>query len=107
MAGKKSGKDETPGFEALLSEAESLANRMEEGGLTLEQSLAAYEQGVRNLRLCAGMLRGAEEKVKVLLEKNGAFRLEDLDPAEGNAGEAAGGNAGRNAGDVADGEDGE
>lgn len=88
---KQAGKDETPGFEELLHEAESLADRMEEGGLSLEQSLAAYERGVRNLRLCAGMLREAEEKVKVLIEKNGAFRLDDLDPdgedADGGDGE--------------------
>ncbi len=68
-----------PGFEELLAEAEALAERMEEGGLTLDQSIAAYEKGAENLRRCAAMLRVAEEKVKVLLEEGGAFRLEDLD----------------------------
>ncbi len=69
-------------FEELLAEAESLAERMEEGGLSLDQSIAAYEKGVENLRRCSGMLRGAEEKVKVLLETEGTFRLEDLDGEE-------------------------
>lgn len=78
---KKSGAgaDGTPGFEELLAEAESLAGKMEEGGLTLDESIAAYEKGVENLRRCAELLRSAEEKVKVLLEKDGAFRLTDLD----------------------------
>ncbi len=52
-------------FEELLAEAEALAERMEEGGLTLDQSIAAYEKGADNLRRCAGMLRSAEEKVQL------------------------------------------
>ena len=76
---KKNAADAAPGFEELLAEAESLAEKMEEGGLSLDESIRAYEKGVENLRRCADLLRTAEEKVQVLLEKNGAFRLEDLD----------------------------
>lgn len=79
MAKKSADKDNEPAFEELLAEAETLAEKMEEGGLTLDESIKAYEKGVENLRRCADLLRGAEEKVKVLLEKNGAFRLEELD----------------------------
>lgn len=81
MAKKKDGAatPDEPGFEALLAEAESLAEKMEDGGLSLDDSIRAYEKGVDNLRLCAGLLKVAEEKVRVLLEKDGAFRLEDLD----------------------------
>ncbi len=85
MARKNEEKRDEPGFEDLLAEAETLAGRMEEGGLSLDESLAAYEKGVLNLRLCAGLLREAEEKVKVLIERNGAFRLEDLDPDDGDS----------------------
>ncbi|MDR1745640.1 MAG: exodeoxyribonuclease VII small subunit [Planctomycetota bacterium] len=70
---------DAPGFEALLAEAESLAEKMEEGGLSLDESIRAYEKGVEDLRRCADLLRAAEEKVQTLLEKNGAFRLEELD----------------------------
>lgn len=76
------GKESPASFEDLLAEAEGLAERMEEGGLSLDDSIKAYEKGVENLRRCADLLRGAEEKVKLLLEKNGDFRLEDLDPSE-------------------------
>lgn len=89
MARKTTGGDtgeQKAGFEELLAEAEALAERMEEGGLTLDQSLAAYEKGVANLRLCAGLLREAEEKVKLLLEEDGAFRLADLDDDEDECG---------------------
>ena len=79
MAKKKEMAEQGPGFEDLLAETEELAGKMEQGGLTLDESLQAYEKGVANLRLCADLLRSAEEKVKVLLEKDGVFALEDLD----------------------------
>lgn len=80
-----------PGFEELLAEAEELAEKMEDGGLTLDESIRAYEKGVGNLRRCAGLLRDAEEKVKVLLEKDGGFSLRDLDsnPGDGSDGDDA------------------
>ncbi len=46
---------------------------------SLDDSIRAYEKGVGNLRQCAELLSAAEEKVKVLLEKDGGFRLADLD----------------------------
>ncbi len=78
MAKKDTAPADEPGFEQLLAEAEDLAEKMEDGGLSLQDSLAAYEKGVANLRRCADMLRAAEDQVKILLEKNGSFRLEDL-----------------------------
>lgn len=69
-------------FEDLLAEAEKIAGRMEDGGLSLDASLAAYEKGVANLRQCAELLRSAEEKAKLLIERDGLFSLEDLDDDE-------------------------
>lgn len=85
MAKKTADRQDEPAFEELLAEAEALAEKMEEGGLTLDDSIRAYEKGVANLRRCADLLRDAEEKVKVLLEKNGSFRLEELDAGDGDA----------------------
>lgn len=78
MTKKNGDGNSEPTFEELLAEAESLAEKMEEGGMPLEESMRAYEKGVDNLKRCAALLRGAEEKVKTLIEKNGSFRLEDL-----------------------------
>ncbi len=77
-------KDATPEptFEQLLAEAESIAEKIEDGGLPLEESIKAYEKGVHNLKRCAELLRGAEAKVKELIEKDGSFTLEDLDGGE-------------------------
>jgi len=63
-------------FEAALAELESLVEKMETGELSLEESLAAFERGVKLTRHCQAALKSAELKVKVLTE-SGA--LEDLD----------------------------
>ena len=87
MARKTSDAGRESAFEELLAEAEALAEKMEEGGLSLDESIRAYEKGVLNLRRCADLLRAAEEKVQVLLEKNGTLRLEELDAAADGNGE--------------------
>ncbi|NYT65812.1 exodeoxyribonuclease VII small subunit [Alcaligenaceae bacterium] len=56
----------TESFETALSQLEALVAQMESGNLPLEQSLAAYEQGVRLARVCQQRLDQAEQQVKVL-----------------------------------------
>ena len=63
-------------FETALDELEGLVEQMEAGNLSLEDSLQAFERGVKLTRHCQGALKNAELKVKVLTEDN---RLEDLD----------------------------
>ena len=63
-------------FESALAELEGLVEKMETGELSLEQSLAAFERGVRLTRHCQAALQAAELKVKVLTESG---ELEDLD----------------------------
>ncbi|MBE0483134.1 MAG: exodeoxyribonuclease VII small subunit [Bacterioplanes sp.] len=58
-------------FEQALQQLETLVQQMEEGNLTLEQSLQAFEQGVGLTRQCQQALTQAEQRVHVLLEQNG------------------------------------
>ena len=90
MAGENAGEVGAAGFEELLAEAEELAVRMENGGMSLDRALAAYEKGVGNLRRCAAILREAEARVKLLTEKGGSFRLDDF-PSAGSGGSEDGG----------------
>lgn len=53
-------------FETALAQLETLVAQMENGSLPLEQSLAAYEQGVALARICQRRLDQAEQQVKVL-----------------------------------------
>lgn len=68
MARKKAA----PDFEQSLSELQTLVERLESGELSLEDSLAAFEQGIRLTRDCQGALSQAEQKVQILLGDSGA-----------------------------------
>lgn len=58
-------------FENALSELEQLVQRMEGGELSLEESLQAFEQGIKLTRQCQQALTSAEQRVQLLLEQNG------------------------------------
>ncbi len=68
MARKKAA----PDFEQSLTELQTLVERLESGELSLEDSLAAFEQGIRLTRECQGALSQAEQKVQILLGTDGA-----------------------------------
>ena len=60
----------TPQLEQSLDSLEALVERMESGELTLEESLQAFEQGVKLTRECQQALSQAEQKVRILLEQD-------------------------------------
>lgn len=78
MSKKKSGFD----FEASLTELETLVERMEQGELPLEESLKQFEQGIKLTRACQQALQEAEQKVQVLLEKDGKEQLQPFTATE-------------------------
>lgn len=53
-------------LEAALAELEKIVSSMEEGGLPLERSLAAYKRGAELLKYCQAALQDAQQQVKVL-----------------------------------------
>ena len=63
-------------FEESLAELEQLVEQMEQGELSLEDSLKSFERGVTLTRTCQKALQEAEQKVQILLEKNGTQTLE-------------------------------
>jgi exodeoxyribonuclease VII small subunit len=75
--------DASPSFEAALEELESLVERMESGSLSLDDSLAAFERGIRLTRQCQQSLSAAEQRVRVLLEReDGSLDTEALAPLD-------------------------
>jgi exodeoxyribonuclease VII small subunit len=56
-------------FEAAIAELETIVKKLEDGELTLEQSLELYERGVRLSRYCHGRLEEAERRVEILGER--------------------------------------
>jgi exodeoxyribonuclease VII small subunit len=56
-------------FEEALGRLEDIVRRMEAGDMTLEESLKAFEEGIKLARLCARKLDEAERRVEILLKQ--------------------------------------
>jgi exodeoxyribonuclease VII small subunit len=69
-------KKSSPSFENDLAELEQLVMRLERGEISLEESLQAFERGVNLTRTCQKALQEADQKVQILIEKNGNQTLE-------------------------------
>lgn len=74
----KAAEDETaapdpnaPDFERSLAELEAIVEKLEQGDLSLDESLKHFERGVQLTRACQGALKQAEQKVEILLRKSG------------------------------------
>jgi exodeoxyribonuclease VII small subunit len=64
-------------FEDALANLEALVEAMEEGDLSLEESLKAFEQGIKLTRECQQALDQAEQKVQLLVK---AGELPEAEP---------------------------
>lgn len=63
-------------FEKALKELETLVEKMEQGDLTLEESLKQFERGVSLTRACQKALADAEQKVQILVDDAGKKTLD-------------------------------
>ncbi len=72
----------TPDFEQALAELETLVGRLERGDLPLEEALRTFERGVTLTRHCQSALKTAQQKVEILLKRNGALGVEPFAAAE-------------------------
>jgi exodeoxyribonuclease VII small subunit len=68
-------------YEAAVAELESLVERLEQGDISLEESLKLYESGVLLSRDCQEALQNAEQKVKMLIQQSGQTSLVDFEPS--------------------------
>ena len=65
-------------FEKTFTELEDLVKKMEGGDLSLEESLKYFERGMLLTKNCQQALNKAEQKVRILLEKNNKNNLESF-----------------------------
>jgi exodeoxyribonuclease VII small subunit len=56
-------------FEEALEKLEEIVRRMEAGEMTLEESLKAFEEGIKLSRLCMKKLDEADRRVELLLRE--------------------------------------
>jgi exodeoxyribonuclease VII small subunit len=86
MSIPKAVNEAQPDFETAMRDLEELVERLEQGDLPLEESLAAFERGVMLTRACQTALKDAEQKVEILLKKAGEPAVENFTPDESKAG---------------------
>lgn len=66
-------------LESSLQSLEDLVDRMENGGLSLEESLKEFELGIKLIQSCQKSLTDAEQKVEILLSKSTLAKPVDFD----------------------------
>ena len=71
-----------PSFDAILVRLREVVHKLESGELSLEQSLAAYEEGVQLARKGQHVLASAEKRVEILVSASGTvetvpFKVEE------------------------------
>ena len=57
-------------YEEIVQRLAKVVERLEGGGLSLEESISAFEEGIRLARAGAAKLEEAERKVELLLEND-------------------------------------
>ena len=75
-------KPKLPDFEQALTELEALVAKLEQGDVPLEEALQTFERGVALTRQCQTALRTAQQKVEVLLARNGDESIEPFADGE-------------------------
>jgi exodeoxyribonuclease VII small subunit len=70
-------------FEKALAELEQIVAKLEKGALSLNESLALFEKGVKLSRFLRSELDKAERKVEILLkDEKGNLKAEDFEAEE-------------------------
>ena len=67
-----------PSYEAARDELTEVVRRLEQGGATLEESLALWERGEQLARVCQSWLDGAKQRLDAALSADGQAAREDL-----------------------------
>ena len=57
-------------FEEALAKLEQITKELEEGDLSLEESLKYFDEGVKLAEYCNNKLHDAQKQVEILLKKN-------------------------------------
>ena len=53
-------------FEDALKELESSADKLKKDGVTLEQALNSYEEGIKYYNRCSEILSNAKQKIEII-----------------------------------------
>lgn len=57
---------ETQAFETMMGRLQEIVDRLEEGNVTLEESIRSFEEGMALVRTCTAVLSQAEQRILTL-----------------------------------------
>ncbi|MEE4240588.1 MAG: exodeoxyribonuclease VII small subunit, partial [Desulfopila sp.] len=63
-------------FESALARLEEITRELEEGDLSLENSLKKFDEGIQLADYCNARLQEAKAKVEILLQKEGKLQAQ-------------------------------
>lgn len=87
QAKRAADKEEPVDFEASLKELERIAELLESGDMSLDESIRQFERGMRLARFCRKKLDEAEKRIEIL-QKTGGGSVESKEVAvDGETGE--------------------
>jgi exodeoxyribonuclease VII small subunit len=66
----------TKTFEQAIEKLEAIVDDLEQGDLTLEETLKKFEEGMELSKFCTDKLNQAEQKLKKLVKTEDGFQLE-------------------------------
>lgn len=69
-------------FEESLKELDQIVQNLEQGELSLEESMALFERGLGLSKVSQEKLQAAEQKVQILLDNNGQAQLSEFKTSE-------------------------
>lgn len=70
-------------FESAMERLEGQVKKLESGNMTLDESIAAYEEAIKLIRVCNEKLENAERRVRILTEsEDGSVTDMPFDPTD-------------------------
>lgn len=66
-------------FEDSMKKLEEIAIELENGKLTLEESVSKFEEGMQLSKKCSEILDKAEKKISIIINNGGEIKEEDFD----------------------------
>ena len=76
---EKISKFETLSFEDAFKKLEQIADRLENGDITLDESMDVFEEGMALIKICNARLEKAETRLKKLIRDEDGFQLEFME----------------------------
>lgn len=72
---------EEKSFEDMMKELEEISLKLENGDLTLDESVTKFEEGMELSKKCSKILENAEKKITILLEDGEKLKEEEFNPS--------------------------